>query len=174
MPDRRKLIPVVILALWTIGNGAWTLAMRSHRGPERVAAASDHGAEHAAAADSATAAHMPPDTRQVLAVPAEARDAVLAEMRVMLGALEGALHAAAQGDTAALRRAVTPAGVAMAADHSLEALLPPQWMRLAMATHQAFDSLPGVAASPTARLAALGRITQGCNSCHAMYRLEAR
>jgi hypothetical protein len=92
----------------------------------------------------------------------------------MLGAMQGALDAGARGDTAALRAAVAPAGTAMAADHSLEALVPPAWMQLAMTTHRAFDALPSAATSPTATMSALARITAGCNSCHATYRLDAR
>jgi cytochrome c556 len=181
MSDLRKITPLVVLALWTIGNAAWTLAVRSHRENDHTAAVAsepDAHAAHGAPADTAAAhghdAHAAPDTRQRLAVPAEARDAVLAEMRTMLAAMQGALEAGARGDTAAMRAAVTPAGVAMAADHSLESLLPPAWMQLAMTTHRAFDALPAAATSPAATMSALGRITASCNSCHATYRLEVR
>lgn len=177
MRDYRKL-GLVVLALWTVANGAWTLALRTHREAEHaVAADTSHAAVHAAetaAVHPEGAVHTAgPDIRQTLTVPTEARDAVLAEMRIMLGAMQGVLEATASGDTAALRVAARPAGMAMAADHSLEALLPPAWMRLAMITHRAFDSLPATGHDQQATVAALARLTGGCNSCHATYRLQS-
>ena len=97
---------------------------------------------------------------------------MLAEMRVMLGAVQGVLEATARGDTAALRAATRPAGMAMAADHSLESLLPAEWMRIAMSTHRAFDSLPATGGNAKATVAGLGEIVRGCNTCHAMFRLS--
>jgi cytochrome c556 len=177
MSDYRKL-GLGVLALWTVANAAWTFGLRTHREPEHAATA-DTG--HAAAHATDTAALHPegaghtagPDLRETLTVPAEARDAVLAEMRIMLGAMQGVLEATANGDTAALRAAAHPAGMAMAADPALEALLPPGWMRLAMATHRAFDSLPATGGDRQATVAALARLTGGCNSCHATYRLRS-
>jgi hypothetical protein len=172
MAGSRMRTPIIALSIWTIVLVVWTLAVRGDAGDEHAAPAAT--ARHDEAADAhATDDHGAPDTRQVVALPVAARDAVLLEMRIMLQAMEGALHTAARGDTAAMRAAVTPAGVAMAADHSIEELLPADWMQRAMATHRAFDSLPGLATGPAESLRALGSIAQGCNACHAIYRLEA-
>ena len=171
MADNRIRIPFIALSIWSIVLVAWTLALRRDAADERATTAAP--AVHDDAADAHAAdGHGAPDTRQVVELPVAARDAVLLEMRIMLQAMEGALHAAARGDTAAMRTAVTPAGVAMAADHSIEELLPADWMQRAMATHVAFDSLPGLATGPTETLSALGRIAPGCNACHAISRLE--
>ncbi|HET6681079.1 MAG TPA: hypothetical protein VFG84_07745 [Gemmatimonadaceae bacterium] len=172
MAGSRMRVPVIALSIWSIVLVAWSLAMRGDTDSEHATPAATAGHDEAADAH-ATDDHGAPDTRQVVELPVAARDAVLLEMRIMLQTMEGALHTAARGDTAAMRTAVTPAGVAMAADHSIEELLPADWMQRAMATHMAFDSLPGLATGPTETLSALGRIAQGCNACHAIYRIEA-
>lgn len=117
------------------------------------------------------------DTRTAIVVPAAARTAVLAEMRTLLGSLNGILTAQVNADTAALRLAATPSGTAAAADPDLEKLLPEAWLQLAMSTHQQFDDLAASASRPrgldsiTVRLA---RVTGSCVACHAAYRLETR
>jgi hypothetical protein len=154
---------VVGLALWTAVNVGWSYAL-STRGaaePAHPNPVSPSAAEHPA----------PATPRRTLDLPADAREAVLAEMRVMLQAVQGALQAGARGDSAAVHTAVRPAGMAMAADPHLEELLPRDWMALALDTHRAFDSLPAAGADRAAILAGLGRITARCNACHEMYRL---
>lgn len=81
------------------------------------------------------------DKRTAVALPADGQQAVLHEMRQMLGAMGGTMAAAARGDTAALFLALKPAGSAVAADHAIEELLPMEWKELAERTHGAFDSL---------------------------------
>ncbi len=169
MPSRRTslvLIPAV-LAIWTAANAVWSNSL-AHRSPAGHAEAV---AGHPAAGEGHAAVEPPART---LALPAEAREAILAEMRVMLGSVQAALEAAAVADTAALRAAVRPAGMAMAADPELEAMLPADWMGMAIAVHRGFDSLPGSATDPATIAAGLGRIVAGCNGCHAVYRLETR
>lgn len=157
-PPTRSL--VIVLSVWTALNLVGTVLLWRER------------AAHAGAAEQAASHAAGPDTRRVLALPADARDAVLAEMRTMLVSIQGASAAAARGDTGAVRAAVEPSGMAMAADHALEELLPQDWLALALDTHRAFDSLPLRAGAPAGALAALGELTAGCNGCHAMYRLE--
>lgn len=117
------------------------------------------------------------DTRTAILLPAAARTAVLAEMRTMLGSINGVLLAQAQGDTAAIRVAALSSGAAAAADPTLESLLPVAWLQLAMSTHHQFDDLAVAASRPhgtdsvTARLA---RLTGNCVACHAAYRLDSR
>lgn len=117
------------------------------------------------------------DTRTGIMLPVEPRDAVMAEMRTMLGSVNAVLIAQAKGDTAAMRQAALASGTAMAADPGLEAMLPEAWLKLAMATHEQFDALaqavsrPGGRDSVTQRMA---RITGNCVACHATYRLDVR
>lgn len=117
------------------------------------------------------------DSRTGVLVPAAARLAVLAEMRTMLGSVNGVLRAQAQGDTAGVRTAALAAGAAAAADPALEQLLPVAWLQLAMSTHHQFDDLAADASRPhgpdsvTTRLA---RLTGNCVACHAAFRLDTR
>lgn len=117
------------------------------------------------------------DGRQVSRVPLEARDAVRAEMRTMLGSLHDIMSGSLSGDTAAMRAAATRSGLATAADPVLEKLLPEGFLRLGVSTHQQFDELSAAITrgnprdSVTARLI---RITNNCVSCHATYQLEPR
>ena len=117
------------------------------------------------------------DARRVIQVPLEARDAVRAEMRTMLGSLHDILKATPVGDTSAMREAATRSGLATAADPALETLLPEDFLRLGVNTHQQFDELAGALATGVHRdsvVARLARITGNCVSCHASYRLELR
>lgn len=121
------------------------------------------------------------DPRTAVALPAEGQQAVLKEMRQMLGAIGGALSAAARADTAAALAALAPAGSAAAADPALEALLPASWKELAERTHGGFDSLSTAVrlarSSPALKdtvLAGVARITASCTACHDTYRLTVR
>jgi hypothetical protein len=72
---------------------------------------------------------LPPATSTVTAVsadgripiqlPIEARDAVLAEMRLMLGSVQGVIDGVARSDTSAIRTAAAASGTVMAADPAL-------------------------------------------------------
>jgi cytochrome c556 len=117
------------------------------------------------------------DRRQAITLPPEARDAVLTEMRTMLGSLNGIVTGLANQDSAAIHQAAALSGLANAADPALEELLPEQFLTWGVATHRQFDDLAaattrGVAADTT--LAQLGRITQLCVTCHATYRIALR
>ena len=118
---------------------------------------------------------MSRDPRTAIELPVEARDAVMLEMRTMLGSVNGILIGQAKGDTAAVRQAALASGTAAAADPALERFLPEAWLKLAMSTHQGFDELAGSPVksgdSVTARLA---RVTGNCVACHAAYRLDVR
>ncbi|HSD30642.1 MAG TPA: hypothetical protein VLB49_01945 [Gemmatimonadales bacterium] len=117
------------------------------------------------------------DTRTAVLVPVEARDAILAEMRTMLGSMNGILNSVVSGDTASIRSAASASGTAMAADPALEQILPEQFLRMGMNTHQQFDSLAaaiGAGAPRDTAIARLARLTGNCVSCHAQYRLVLR
>lgn len=133
----------------------------------------------ALAASCQRPAHEPAstDSRQEVALPRDARNAVLAEMRTMLGSLDGIVTGLANGDSGAIRQAAAASGLATAADPHLEELLPEQFLTWGVATHLQFDSLAATAARggpADTTLAQLGRITQLCVSCHATYRIALR
>ena len=121
------------------------------------------------------------DPRTAVALPAEGQQAVLLEMRQMLGAIGGAMSAAARGDTSAVLAALVPAGSAAAADPHIEELLPAQWKELAERTHGGFDSLAtavrrasdGAALKDTV-LMGLAAISASCTSCHEQFRVTVR
>jgi cytochrome c556 len=115
------------------------------------------------------------DTRTAVQLTAEQRNAVLTEMRTMLGSVSGVLGAAARNDSASIRGAAHASGTAAAADPVLEKLLPEAWVQMAEQTHSGFDSLAtaGAKGRDTA-VARLGKVTTNCVSCHAMYRLAVR
>ena len=122
-----------------------------------------------------------PDKRTAVVLPAEAQQAVLHEMRQMLGALGGAMTAAVKGDTTALLAALMPAGSAAAADPAIDALLPPAWKELAERTHGGFDSLSvavrkarGSQALKDTVLVRLAQLSASCTSCHETFRVTVR
>ena len=121
------------------------------------------------------------DPRTPVPLPAEAQQAVLREMRQLLGAVGGAMAGAANGDTSAVLAALAPAGSAAAADPALEALLPTGWKELAERTHSDFDSLAAAVRRTRERralkdtvLVRLARLSGSCASCHETYRVTIR
>jgi hypothetical protein len=125
-----------------------------------------------------TAPHVPAaDGRQPIVLPAEAQEAVRAEMNTMLTSLNRILVALPRQDTAAIRQAAAASGLATAADPALEKLLPEQFLTWGMETHQGFDELNASVAAGHALdtvLVQLGAITRTCVACHATYRLATR
>ena len=115
------------------------------------------------------------DARTAVALPGPAADAVLAEMRTMLGSLHDVLGALPSGDTAAVRAAAARSGLAMAVDPGLESVLPEEFAQAGMRTHAGFDTLALIASAPRDTvLARISTITARCVSCHAAYRIERR
>jgi cytochrome c556 len=129
----------------------------------------------------AVAASTAIDPRTAVVLPADGQQAVLREMRQMLGALGGAMAGAATGDTAALLAAVAPVGSAAAADPALEALLPTAWKELAERTHSGFDSLAaavrrthGGRPLKDTVLVRLAALIGPCTACHETFRVTVR
>lgn len=155
-------VGITLLALWTVVNIVLTV---------RVASSGDTSP----AQTTSSALEVSADSRTPVILPLKARDAVLAEMRMMLGSVQGVLDGVARSDTAAVRAAAAASGLVMAADPALAQVLPPAFMQFGMAAHQAFDSLAANASrTPAATVERLARITSTCVACHAMYRLELR
>jgi cytochrome c556 len=110
--------------------------------------------------------------RQVSLMPAE-RNAVLAEMRTMLGSVSGVLHGLTANDHEAIEKAARASGMAMAVDPTLEQKLPQQFLEMGMATHKKFDQLADLArtrAPADQVVRSLADVTTSCVACHAMYR----
>jgi hypothetical protein len=115
------------------------------------------------------------DPRTAVTLPAPARDAVLAEMRTMLGSVHDVLRALPSGDSLAVRVAAERSGTAMAVDPELERLLPEEFLRLGMRAHAGFDTLARDAGAPRETvIARLSGITSACVTCHATYRIAPR
>jgi cytochrome c556 len=115
------------------------------------------------------------DPRTPVQLTAEQRNAVLAEMRTLLGSISGVLNGVARSDGAAIRDAALPSGMAEAADPALEKLLPAGWLELAGRTHKGFDDLAeGAKRGPEGAVARLAGVTEACVTCHARYRLAAQ
>ena len=121
----------------------------------------------------ATHAHQVSDTRRQVALTPAERDAVLAEMRMMLGSVSGALHGLSANDYRAIEKAARASGMGKAADPALAQKLPRQFLELGMATHKKFDALADLAAKPAPAdqvVRSLADVTTNCVACHAMYR----
>jgi cytochrome c556 len=135
------------------------------------AATSDRPAhEHGAAA---THGHQATDARRQISLTPAERDAVLAEMRTMLGSVSGVLHGLTAHDRQAIEQAARASGMAMAVDPRLEQKLPQQFVEIGMATHKKFDHLADLArtrAPADQVVRSLADVTTSCVACHAMYR----
>jgi hypothetical protein len=112
------------------------------------------------------------DARQPVALPYEAREAVLTGMRGMMASVHGVLLSCGRGDTAGIRRAAAQSGAAMAMGPGLTARLPVAFRRLADQAHRGFDAVADAVGAPKDTIAArMAAVTTTCVSCHAAYRL---
>ncbi len=119
------------------------------------------------------------DVRRPVVVPAAGRDAVLAEMRLMMSALHGVLDGLSRSDLKRVSESASLAGLGSAVDMdpAVRQMLPPEFLRLGVATHAAFDSLAaassaGAGADEVLRRAAA--LSANCVACHATYKLEVQ
>jgi hypothetical protein len=135
------------------------------------------GAAVLAGAASAQPPSPTADARQRVALPAPAREKVLAEMRHMLESVNAILQGVVAGDTAAIETAARASGMAMAADADPRMMsgVPAPLRELGMQTHRGFDALADrmkAAGTRDDALRALAQITSSCVACHALYRLD--
>lgn len=136
----------------------------------------------AALALAACAGPPPPESgaggasRIVVPLTPEEREHVLGEMRDFLSALQGITDGLARNDFGAAAAAARKVGAGSEAGRmppAIAAKLPPEFRRLARATHDGFDA---VAADAAARrdarhtLAQTSALMQRCIACHAAYR----
>jgi len=111
----------------------------------------------------------------VILEPAE-RQAVLAEMRLLLETSQVIVEALANNDLAAVEAAATPLGSGAIAtvDFALRAKLPIEFKKLGFGTHYAFDDIAKMAkeGKPAKEIQlTFANTMNNCIACHAMYQL---
>jgi cytochrome c556 len=119
------------------------------------------------------------DVRRPVLVPAAGREAVLAEMRLLMSALHGVLDGLSRSDLERVSQSAASGGLGSAVDMdpAVRQALPPEFLKLGVATHSAFDSLAAAAsagASPEEILRRAASLSANCVACHATYRLEVK
>jgi hypothetical protein len=113
--------------------------------------------------------------RAVVPLTADEREHVLGEMRDFLAALQGVTDGLARNDFGAVAAAARKVGAGSEAGRmppEIAKKLPPEFRRLAKATHDGFDALAAdAAARRDARhsLAQTSALMQRCNACHAAF-----
>ncbi len=137
------------------------------------------GAREASSHEQETLQQQGPDNRQVIALPAAQRDMLLNEMRGFLTGMQSIMEAASKMDVPRIRSVAQAEGTASIAgrDSAFQAQLPDDFRKREAETRSQFDALAEAVRGFTARdttLAYLSRISQGCVSCHARYRLTAK
>lgn len=119
-----------------------------------------------------------PDGRQAIVLNADERNLILAEMRTMLGSVQGVVDGIANKDMKRVAQAARLSGSAAAAQvpAGLMSKLPLGFKQLGHTAHQGFDEIVVGAESGEPEdmlLARLGERLNNCVACHATYRLEA-
>ena len=119
-----------------------------------------------------------PDGRQAIVLNADERNLILAEMRTMLGSVQGVVDGIASKDMKRVAQAARQSGSAVAAQvpAGLMGKLPLGFKQLGHTAHQGFDEIVVGAESGEPgdlMLARLGERLKNCVACHATYRLEA-
>lgn len=117
------------------------------------------------------------DTRQRLVLAPAHRSMMLAEMRQMLGSVNGILQGLATGDLPAAEKAARTSGMTGSADMNphIKERLPRQFLEWAMHTHHGFDGLADRIKSGGSQadiIRELAKLTGNCVACHAVYRLD--
>jgi hypothetical protein len=125
-----------------------------------------------------TAPVLAADQRQTLAVSPEVRAIVLAEMRDMLGGVQGIVAGLARNDMAAVAAAARPLGMQMARHMPVEARqqLPMEFRQRGHATHVAFDQIVLDAEGLGDTQHSLGQLAaamENCVGCHALFQLQS-
>lgn len=119
-----------------------------------------------------------PDGRQAIVLNADEKNLILAEMRTMLGSVQGVVDGIASKDMKRVAQAARQSGSAAAAQvpAGLMAKLPLGFKQLGHGAHQGFDEIIVGAESGEPEdllLTRLGERLNNCVACHATYRLES-
>lgn len=117
------------------------------------------------------------DGRTAVQLAPQERDLVLADMRIMLGSVQGVVQALAQGEVGKAAAPARASGVAAMGETRplMAAKFPMAFRQMSMSVHQGFDRLAADAegGTPPARLSeALGALLGICLACHEAYRFE--
>lgn len=117
------------------------------------------------------------DGRMEIALAAAERDQILAEMRLLLKAVDGVVRGLGESnpDRKQMEAAARAAGVEMAADAEprIMAKLPLPFKQMGMSIHKDMDVLADAIArqeTPQLILQRLSSMTARCSACHDMYR----
>ncbi len=116
---------------------------------------------------------------EILLAPSE-RDQILAEMRLLLKAVDGVVRGLgeAEPDRKLMETAARAAGMQMAADASpaIMAKLPLPFKQMGMSIHKDMDALADAIVqkeTPQQILQRLSSMTARCTTCHDLYRFSA-
>jgi len=110
--------------------------------------------------------------RQALSLGRTERDAIAAEMRIMLQSINRILHGLSAGDSAMVRAAARASGMDSALSGDVRAKLPAHFVQLHDKTHRRFDEIANASEQRDKALVGLAMITGYCVSCHDTYRPE--
>jgi len=113
--------------------------------------------------------------REILLAETE-RNLVLAEMRGIIGSLDGVLQGLTKSDRKQIEESARASGMVMASEENagLIAKLPMEFKQLGLGLHREFDSLADAVKageSPQQLLERTSKLTSRCNGCHQVYRL---
>ena len=118
------------------------------------------------------------DSRQEIVLAPAERDQILAEMRILLKAVDGVVGGLSEPepDRQRMELAARAAGMKMAADTSptIMAKLPLAFKQMGMSIHKDMDALAeavGREEAPPQLLQRLSSMTARCTTCHDLYRL---
>jgi hypothetical protein len=116
-----------------------------------------------------------PDMRVVIPLTEAEQALVMANMRQMLGSVEGVTDALARGDSKAVAEAASRSGMAMMQKVPMQIRMkfPPPFAQMGMASHKPFDQIAReaeTAKGPAPILELLSESIRNCNACHASYR----
>lgn len=120
------------------------------------------------------------DGRTEILLAAAERDQILAEMRLLLKAVDGIVRGLgeSQPDLLAMQGVARAAGMEMAADvdPAIMAKLPLPFKQMGMSIHSDMDALADAIVqheTPQQILQRLSSMTARCTTCHDMYRFSA-
>jgi len=119
------------------------------------------------------------DGRTEIVLAATERDAILAEMRQLLKAVQGVVTAVNEQKPQSAQQAARAVGMGMAADvePAIMMKLPLPFKRMGMSVHRDFDAIAdGLAQGEASHhtLQRLSSIMSRCTTCHDVYRLSAK
>ena len=116
------------------------------------------------------------DQRREILLTETERNLVLAEMRGIIGSLDGVLQGITKNDRKQMEESARASGMVMASEDNagLVAKLPMEFKQMGFGLHHEFDSLADAVKAGESQQLLLERtakLTSRCNGCHQVYRL---